>query len=88
MESDDSIIEIIKIKVRNTLNLDKIDRNVLGYVEDHSFRGHYYSPYELTEDVRLVENLNKRETLIEWLKRQKTRDPIIRQALECFEEEK
>ena len=86
MESDKDRFEIIKIKVRNTLNLREIHPNVLGWVErrsteDPPFRGHYYTPYELTADIKLIENSEKRNKLIAWLRKQKTRDPIIKQAI-------
>jgi hypothetical protein len=73
MENDDIAIEAIKLKVCNTLNLREIDPNVLGFVErksieDPAFRGHYYTPYELTAEVKLVENERKRSKLILWLK--------------------
>lgn len=92
MESDESKIEIIKKKVRNTLNLEEIHPNVLGWVErksieDPSFRGHYYTPYELTADIKLIEDPSKQNRLIAWLKRQKSKDPFIKQALDYLEKE-
>lgn len=92
MESDESKIEIIKKKVRNTLNLKEIHPNVLGWVErktveDPSFRGHYYTPYELTVDIKLIEDPSEQNKLIAWLKRQKSKDPIIKQALNYLEKE-
>jgi len=93
MESDESRTEIIKMKVRNTLNLKKIKPDVSGWVEkksmkDPSFRGHYYTPYELTADIKLIDDPSKQKELIVWLKRQKSKDPIIKQALYYFEKEK
>lgn len=93
MESDDSKIEIIKIKVRNTLNLKKISPNVLGWVErksieDLSFRGHYYTPFELTVDIKLIKDPLKQNSLIEWLRRKKSKDPIIKQALDHLKKER
>lgn len=90
MESDDEKIEIIKTKVRNTLDLKKVNPDVKGWIEKRStqqppFRGHYYTPYELTADIKLIEDPSKRKTLIVWLRRQKTRDPIIQQALDYLE---
>jgi hypothetical protein len=92
MGSEESKIETIKIKVRNTLSLKKINPDVLGWVErksieDPSFRGHYYSPYELTEDIKSIKVLSQRNGLIRWLKRQKSKDPIIKQALDYSEKE-
>ena len=92
MESDEPKIKGIKDKVRNTLNLKEIDPNVLGWVErrsmeDPPFRGHYYTPYELTADIKLIEDPSKRNKLIAWLRRQKSKDPIIKQALEYLEKE-
>jgi hypothetical protein len=92
MENDDEKIEIIKMKVRNTLNLKKVNPDVKGWIEKRStqqppFRGHYYTPYELTADIKLIEDSSKRNTLIVWLRRQKTRDPIIQQALDYLEKE-
>lgn len=86
MESDDTKIDIIKSKVLNTLNLEQIDRNVLAWVErksieDPSFRGHYYLPSELASDIELIESQSKRNELIKWLKNLKSKDPIIKQAL-------
>jgi len=93
MENDESRIEIIKIKVRNTLNLNKVHPNVLGWVERKSieapsFRGHYYTPYELTADIKLIEDPSKQNKLIAWLRRQKSKDPIIKQALDYLEKER
>ena len=93
MENDESKIEIIKTKVRNTLNLNKVHPNVLGWVErksieDPSFRGHYYTPYELTADIKLIEDPCKQKKLIKWLRRQKSKDPIIKQALDYLEKER
>ena len=90
MENDNTIIESVKIKVRNTLNLKEINPNVLGFVErksneDPSFRGHYYTPYELTADIKLVRDESKRSQLILWLKNQKSNDPIIKQALDYLQ---
>ena len=86
MKSDESIIEIIKIKVLNTINLEQIDRNVMTWVEKKSdenplFRGHYYLPYELISDIKLIENQSRHNELIIWLKSLKSKDPIIKQAL-------
>ena len=93
MKNDDTTVEAIKIKVRNTLNLKEIDPNVLGFVErksikDPSFKGHYYTPYELTADIKLIEDKRKRSKLILWLRNQKSNDPIIKQALDYLEQEK
>ena len=93
MEDDESKIESIKIKVRNTLNLNKVHPNVLGWVErrsieDPSFRGHYYTPYELKADMELIEDPSKQNKLIAWLRRQKSKDPIIKQALDYLEKER
>lgn len=83
METDD---DKIKIKVRNTLDLKEIHPNVLGWVEKRSaeelpFRGHYYTPYELTADIKLIEDPRKQNELIVWLKKQKTKDLVIEQAI-------
>lgn len=85
-------METVKIKVRNTLNLKEIHPNVLGFVErksieDPSFRGHYYTPYELTADIKLIEDPTNQKRLIAWLRKQKPTDPIIKQALVYLEEE-
>ena len=92
MKNDESKNEIIKIKVRNTLNLNKVHPNVLGWVErksieDPSFRGHYYTPYELTADIKLIEDTCKQNGLIKWLRRQRSKDQIIKQALDYLEKE-
>jgi len=92
MESDESKIEDIKKKVSNTLNLKEVHPNVLGWVEKRSiedppFRGHYYTPYELTTDIKLIEDPSNRNRLIAWLRRQKSKDPIIKQALDHLEKE-
>lgn len=57
-------------------------------IEDPNFRGHYYTPYELTADIKLIEDERKRSKLILWLKNQKSKDPIINQALDYLEQEK
>jgi hypothetical protein len=93
MENDDIAIDAIKNKVRNTLNLKEIDPNILGFVErksieDSSFRGHYYTPYELTADIKLIEDEGERSRLILWLKSQKSKDPIIKQALDYLQQGK
>ena len=92
MESDEDKIKIIKDKVRNTLNLKEIHPNVLGWVErrsmqDPPFREHYYTPYELTADIKLIEDSSKRNKLVAWLRRQKSKDPIIKQAIDYLEKE-
>lgn len=93
MENDDTKIEAIKIKVRNTLNLGEIHQNVLGWVEQRSIknpnlRGHYYTPYELTADIKSIEDARKRNKLILWLQNQKSKDPIINQALDYLDKDK
>jgi len=92
MENDETKIDAIKIKVQNTLNLKEIHPNILGYIEQKSItepssRGHYYTPYELTADLKLIEDTSKRNSLISWLKEQKSKDPIIKQALQYLEKE-
>lgn len=86
MESDESKIKIIKLKVLNTINLEQIDRSVLAWIErksdeDPFFRGHYYLPYELVSDIKFIEKQSKRNELIKWLNSLKSKDPIIKQAL-------
>ena len=93
MESDEDKIKIIKDKVCNTLNLKEIHPNVLGWVEKRSmedppFRGHYYTPYELTADIKLIKDASKQNELITWLRRQRSKDSIIKQALDYFEKER
>jgi len=69
MESDEDKIKIIKDKVRNTLNLREVHPSILGWVEKRSrggppFRGHYYTSYELTADIKLIEDPRKQDSLI------------------------
>jgi hypothetical protein len=91
MESDEEKIKVIKIKVRNTLNLNKVSRDVLRWVEekssqDSSFRGHYFLPHELTMDIKLIDNPTKQRELIAWLKERRTTNPIIKRAINGLEE--
>ena len=93
MEGDEDKIKIIKDKVRNTLNLREVHPSILGRVEKRSqedppFRGHYYTPYELTADIKLIEDPRKQDSLIAWLRSQKSKDPIIKQALEYLKKER
>jgi len=86
MENNELAIRSIKAKVVNTLNLNKIDRNVLAKIDQMgvqrpAFRGHYYSPHELASDIRLIKDSSKRDALVVWLRRQRPKDPIIKQAL-------
>jgi hypothetical protein len=89
----ESVEEIIKIKVRNTLVLKNISPEVLAWVKDREkrqppFKGHYDDSEQLINDLKLVEDLTNRKSLIEWLKSKHTRNPVIVQTVTYFENKK
>ena len=87
MESDE---DVIRIKVRNTLALKNINPAVLDWVKERQktqspFKGHYETPTELINDLKMIEEPKSRKSLLEWLKNKNTENPVIAQAVAYFE---
>ena len=86
MQIEDPIIEAIKTKIVNTLTYKEATVTFLGdsnqeNVERRKFQRQYFSPEELLTEIKLIEDENKRNNLISWISKRKTKDPIIKQVI-------
>lgn len=86
MQIDDPIIEAIKSKILNTLSSTETNLTFLGdsdqeNIERRKFQSQYFSPDELLTEIKLIEDRNKRNNLISWINKRRTKDPIIKQVI-------
>ena len=86
MQIEDPIIEAIKTKIVNTLTYKEPNVTFFGdsnqeNIENRKFQSQYFSPEELLTEIRLIEDKKKRNNLISWIIKRKTKDPIIKQVI-------
>lgn len=86
MQIEDPIIEAIKTKIVNTLAYKEANVTFFGdsnqeNIENRKFQSQYFSPEELLTEIRLIEDKKKRNNLISWIIKRKTKDPIIKQVI-------
>lgn len=86
MQIEDPIIEAIKTKIVNTLTYKEANVTFFGdsnqeNIENRKFQSQYFSPEELLTEIRLIEDKKKRNNLISWIIKRKTKDPIIKQVI-------
>jgi hypothetical protein len=86
MQIDDPIIEAIKTKILNTISPEETNLTFLGdnnqeNIERGKFRRQYFSPEELLTEIKLIDDKNKRNNLISWITKRKSKDPMIKQVV-------